>query len=124
MGTRAMLASVDFSSPVRVGRYGVDVEAFERVALPVLDRAAQVVVIDDIGGMELTSAVFAHAVESLFDSGRAVVATAHMRRHPVTDRPKARADVDLIEVTASNRDDLHGQLADLLRRRLRAHGRP
>src|SRR5919204_6822522 len=35
-GKRATLAHVTFSGPPRVGRYGVDVESFERIALPSL----------------------------------------------------------------------------------------
>jgi hypothetical protein len=35
-GERAVLAHVDLPGPPRVGRYGVDLPAFERVALPAL----------------------------------------------------------------------------------------
>ena len=35
-GRRATLAHVELPGPPRVGRYGVDVEAFERIALPSL----------------------------------------------------------------------------------------
>jgi nucleoside-triphosphatase len=33
-GSRATLAHVNFDGPPRMGRYGVDIEAFERVAFP------------------------------------------------------------------------------------------
>ncbi|HEX2032161.1 MAG TPA: nucleoside-triphosphatase [Actinomycetota bacterium] len=36
-GARAVLAHTGFAGPTRVGRYGVDLEAFERVALPALE---------------------------------------------------------------------------------------
>lgn len=117
-GARAMLASVDFSGPTRVGRYGVDVRAFERVALPALQQPARVVLIDEIGAMELASTAFRHAVQSLFHADRAIVATAHIRPDPVTDQLKARDDVDLVTVTAGNRDTLPGHLSDLVRSHL------
>lgn len=37
-GERAVLARVGLASKVRVGRYGVDLEAFERLALPEMAR--------------------------------------------------------------------------------------
>jgi nucleoside-triphosphatase len=35
-GESAVMAHVDFRGPIRVGKYGVDVPAFERIALPAL----------------------------------------------------------------------------------------
>jgi nucleoside-triphosphatase THEP1 len=50
-GRRTMLAHVDFRGPPRVGKYGVDLDAFERLALPALQPPARrgVVVIDEPG---------------------------------------------------------------------------
>ncbi len=50
-GPKAVLAHQDFQSGVRVGRFGVDVSAFERVALPALRRARETggaVIIDEL----------------------------------------------------------------------------
>jgi nucleoside-triphosphatase len=55
-GKEAELARVGFRSPVRVGRYGVNLEAFERLALPELARRdIDLIVIDEIGKMECVS---------------------------------------------------------------------
>lgn len=53
-GERATLAHVSFAGPPRVGKYGVDLEALERVALPALEKPARgaVVLIDELGKME------------------------------------------------------------------------
>src|ERR671934_145721 len=53
--------------PPRVGRYGVDLRTFERVALPALRAAGRdaVVVVDELGKMELASAAFREAVTDL-----------------------------------------------------------
>ena len=51
-GARATLSHVTLSSPHQVGRYGVDVEALERVGVAALRKAARsrlVVVVDEIG---------------------------------------------------------------------------
>ncbi len=55
-GDKAVIAHQDFDTGVRVGRYGVDVPAFERVALPVMERlltSDAVAIIDEIARMEL-----------------------------------------------------------------------
>src|SRR5919108_670065 len=68
-GDRAVLAHVDLPGPPRVGRYGVDLEAFERLALPALEPQEDgVAIVDELGKMELASAGFRDAVVALFDS--------------------------------------------------------
>jgi nucleoside-triphosphatase len=97
-----------------VGRYGVDVPAFERVALPVLDRVVAgggLVVIDELGQMELFSQPFVQAVQRLFDQDVPVVATVHAKAHPVTDALKQRPDVELLTVTREGQEALLERLA-------------
>jgi len=98
-GPEAVVAHQDFQTDVRVGRFGVDVPAFERVALPALRRAQDsggVVIVDELGRMELASAPFVAAVD--------------VYEHPVTDALKRRADVQRIAVSEVNRDQLPAQL--------------
>jgi nucleoside-triphosphatase len=115
-GDRGILAHVDLDGPPRVGRYGVDLDAFERVALPALGqpRAESVVLIDELGKMELASKRFREAVVALFDQPVPIVATVHMSRHPTSDALKRRADVEKLRLTVSNRDGLAGELAERL----------
>jgi nucleoside-triphosphatase len=106
-GERETLAHVDLPGPPRVGKYGVDLDSLERLAIPALRAApGALVVIDELGKMELASSAFRHAVEHVFASPTAVVATVHVFRHPLTDALKARSDVERLQVTAANRDDL------------------
>ncbi|MFN2590145.1 MAG: NTPase [Actinomycetota bacterium] len=113
-GERAVLAHQRIPGPPRVGRYGVDVEAFERVALPALEDPGRpgVVVIDELGKMELASARFREAVERLLSGQAAVVATVHVHRDPFTDALKRRFEV--LRLTRDNRDLLPAKLADRL----------
>jgi nucleoside-triphosphatase len=111
-GDRAVMAHTDISGPPRVGKYGVDLRTFERIALPALSAAAPsvVMVIDELGKMELASAAFRDAVTQAFDGEATVVATVHRFRHPFTDGLKRRSDVELISVTERSRDRLPDQL--------------
>ena len=68
-GESATLSHTDIGSPYRVGKYGVDIEALERVGVAAIREAVrqhELVVIDEIGKMELFSSVFKEAVEEAY----------------------------------------------------------
>lgn len=113
-GGRGVLAHVNYKGPPNVGKYGVDLAEFERVALPTLEADADVVVIDELGKMELASPAFRDAVERLFDREVAVVATVHVHRHPLTDALKSRPGVEVVHVTERKREALPLNLASRL----------
>jgi nucleoside-triphosphatase len=56
-GDRGVLAHMDLPGPPRVGKYGVDLQAFERLALAAISSPPRrgVTVIDELGKMELGS---------------------------------------------------------------------
>jgi nucleoside-triphosphatase len=96
-----------------VGKYGVDLAAFERLALPALMPGSEdgVFLIDELGKMELASEKFRNAVRELFESPVTLVATVHVARNPFTDALKRRGDIELVRVTHRNRDELSVRLA-------------
>jgi nucleoside-triphosphatase len=111
-GERATLAHVELPGPPRVGRYGVDLEAFEEIALPALDVPENgVVLIDEMGKMELASERFRGSVETLLEQPVPLVATRTRGPPSLHDRLKRRGDVELIRLTAKNRDALPAELA-------------
>ena len=115
-GARGVLAHVDLPGPPRVGRYGVDLPTFERVALPALraPRTGGVVVVDELGKMELASAAFREAIMEMLGRDVAVVATVHLGHHQFTDALKRRPDIRVVRVTDGTRDALPEQLMDYL----------
>jgi nucleoside-triphosphatase len=114
-GQRGLLAHVDIKGPPRVGRYGVDLDEFERLALPALERPSDgVVLIDELGKMELASERFREAVHALFQRPVPIAATVHTARHPFTDALKRRPDVSTIRLSAANRDCLPSEVAERL----------
>jgi nucleoside-triphosphatase len=116
-GDRATLAHRELPGPPRVGRYGVDLDAFERVALPALEpRGGGVVLIDELGKMELASERFRDAVERLWEAPIALAASVHVAHHPFTDRLKRRTETELLQLTGRNRDALPLELAERLAR--------
>jgi len=115
-GLRGRLAEVGLDSPYRVGRYGVDLENFDRLALPTLTiPGADLLVIDEIGKMECFSRAFEQAVRCALDGRVAVLGTIGRGGGPFMRSVRGREDVQLMEVTLANRAELPGRLAQMLR---------
>ncbi len=113
-GRTAVLAHVGIRSRFLVGRYGVDVNGFEELALPELGRPCDTILIDEIGKMECFSGRFVTAVWKLLDGRTQVVATVANKGAGFIAKVKARPDVEVWEVTRSNRDELPQRLAESL----------
>ncbi len=67
-GRSEVFAHVDFSSPYKVGRYGIKISKFEAVAIPAIENAlrkANLILIDEIGRMELLSSKFEKKLHTL-----------------------------------------------------------
>jgi nucleoside-triphosphatase len=113
-GAREVLAHIGLPGPPRVGRYGVDLAAFERVALSALDDPGRggVVIVDELGKMELASTAFRAAVLELLARDVAVVATVQIARHRFTSALKRRPDVRVVRVTETTREALPEQLME------------
>jgi nucleoside-triphosphatase len=111
-GEEGILAQVGLRGGPRVGRYGVDLEEFERIAIPTLEdvQADAVLVVDELGRMELSSRRFCESVRARFDADTPIVATVHAHRHPFTDALKRRDDIEVRRVTRANRDALPGEI--------------
>jgi nucleoside-triphosphatase len=100
----------------RVGRYGVDVDALERVGVAALERGmaqGRVLIIDEIGKMELFSARFKDIIEKLFKGDSNILATIFYKPHPFCDKLKTYPGVDLITVNKNNRDELVSRIVSL-----------
>jgi nucleoside-triphosphatase len=113
-GMECVLSHRDYRGMPRVGRYGVDVGAFERTALPELEdalRAGRPIVIDEIGKMELLSVRFRELVAEAFEGISPLLAVIKERGNGFVSKLKARADVALYTLTPENREPL---LKDML----------
>jgi nucleoside-triphosphatase len=111
-GERGVLAHVELPGPPRVGRYGVDLEAFEALALPAMKPRddKRVVLVDELGKMELASTRFREATRALFDDPVSIVATVQASPHPFTASLRRRVEVETLPLTTDNRDRLPVEL--------------
>jgi nucleoside-triphosphatase len=114
-GETGLLASDKINSPVRVGRYRVNLADIEGLACrsiesAIRDVAVRVVLIDEVASMEMASDRFKETVVVALESGKRVLGTIQDRRDPFIDRIRSRPDVSILRVDASSR----GQLPEIL----------
>jgi nucleoside-triphosphatase len=107
-GSRGILARAGMESRHRVGRYGVDTAGFEVFleAMDLLNLSAELVVIDEIGKMELFSSRFRALIRQVLDSDKAVLASIALHGSGLIRQIKQRPGIHLVEVTRGNRDQL------------------
>jgi nucleoside-triphosphatase len=95
---------------MRFGNYLVDLDTIESLAITAVQHAiakGQVVVIDEIGPMELLSPAFREVVHQLLRTPNLqAVGTIVQRPHQFADWVKAHPSVTILQLTPENRDDL------------------
>ena len=116
---RMVLASQEIESKVKVGLHGVDIEALNGVGVNAIRQAteeADIVVVDEVGKMEMESEEFVEAVKDALDSEKTVILTLHKKsRNPLLQDIRRRDDVRILEVTPVNRNLLPYKIVGLLK---------
>jgi len=108
------LAHISQPTGPQVGKYRVNLSGLDQVGVKAIQDALEtvdIVVIDEIGPMELFSSRFKQAVRDVLDSDKAALGVVHYRtRETLIDSIKKRGDVEIIEVSVANRDSLHNAI--------------
>ncbi|MGO9566815.1 MAG: nucleoside-triphosphatase [Desulfomonilaceae bacterium] len=115
-GREGVLAHEKIKSPVRVGKYGVNLEDLDRIAVPAMvpSEQGQIVVIDEIGKMECFSSLFRETLVQALDSSHKVLGSIALKGGQFIQRIKSRVDVKLFYVSEENRDALATSSVDIL----------
>jgi len=117
-GQEVILAHTNIHSPYRVSKYGVDIDGLDRVGVSALHKAAEqcdLVVIDEIGKMELFSPNFREAISQIINSGKRVLGTIMLNPNPWADAIKRQPQVHLVMVTRANHQDVLEELLHWLK---------
>ena len=116
-GQAAIIAHVDFKSRSQVGRYGVKVDVIDQLGAGAVRSAMDhrpIVIIDEIGKMELFSSPFQSAVLKAVSGPKIVLATAMLGEQPWLLALKSLPNVTVWEVTKLNRTRLVEQVLNWL----------
>jgi len=108
-GETKTFAHVKFKSNYRVSKYGVDISAVEEIGVKAIEEGIskkQLIIIDEIGKMELYSDKFQKAVIEALNSKSPVLGTITKSPLPFVEKVKSRKDVKVMEITKDNRDKL------------------
>jgi nucleoside-triphosphatase len=115
-GKRDILAHVDIGGRARIGKYGVDIAALDRLGVVAIEEtvaAGGIVVVDEIGPMEMLSHYFRTAVLEALKSDSMLLGTIAKRRNPSCDQVRALPQVTVMEIDPRNREALLPVLLNL-----------
>ena len=117
-GETGILSHVDFPKEKRVGKYGVSLQNLENIGVVSIEQAladSELVVIDEIGKMELLSSRFKEAVLKAIESNKCVLGTVMLNPNPFTDAIKRHSSVRLFTVTVENRNQVSRSLIQCIK---------
>jgi nucleoside-triphosphatase len=113
-----VFAHETMKSRVRSGRYGINVAALEGLGTRALAEAresADVIVIDEVGKMEVESEPFTKSVMDTLDTNKSIVMTLHKKsRNPLLQDIRRRDELRLLEVTPINKNLLAFKIVHLI----------
>ncbi|KAJ8960120.1 hypothetical protein NQ314_006101 [Rhamnusium bicolor] len=98
------------------GQYAVHLADFEKLALPVFEKSKKLLIIDEIGKMEMFSEKFQDSVRKvMMNKDIRFIATIPLKGGPVLVKQlKENRDSMLITVTELNRNHLLDEVVDLI----------
>lgn len=108
-GREGVMAHVGIQSRDRVGKYAVDISVIDTLAVESLRRAKSegyMIIIDEIGPMELLSTKFRAEVHDIFNGNYDVLGTVAKRKNDFINRIRRLPDVTVIEIYPGNRDEI------------------
>jgi nucleoside-triphosphatase len=117
-GQRGWLAHVNQPTGPKIGKYHVNLTDLEVVGVnAILDAIenADILAVDEIGPMELSSTVFSKALVKAVESSKPMFGTIHYGlNNPIVNGIKTREETEILKVTYKNREDLHNLIANKL----------
>ena len=115
-GIEIALANIGMKSSYRVGKYRVNITAFEELVVPVIDprimSSSDLIIVDEVGKMECLSNRFRKTLKRLLDSDQITLGTIALWGDEYIESVKKRRDVEIMEVTLENRDSLLASLKE------------
>jgi len=116
-GKSGVLSHINVQSSYRVSKYKVNLSDLENIGVNELTDSGDidVFVVDEIGKMEVFSEKFCFAVNNILNSKHLVIGTISKRGAGFIKEVRDRNDVELIEVTFSNRDRLPVEICNKIK---------
>lgn len=118
-GRSGWLAHIHEESGPSVGKYRVNLHDLQHIGVTAIQSAietADVVIVDEVGPMELCSAAFKKTVIRALQSSKILIGVLHHRaRDPLISVIHTTPQIHIVEVTLANRRQLHETVFDMIR---------
>ncbi len=119
---KATLAHLGIESKYMYGKYGVDLTVLENVGVKALvdaEEKADIIIVDEVGKLEVESEKFVDEVKNVLDADKAAILTLHKKsRNPLLQDIRKRDDIRILEVTPINRNLLPYKVMKLMKGQL------
>ncbi len=117
-GATEVFGNIDQESKFMVGKIGIDLRKFESISIDAIKNACEecdIIIIDEIGKIEVESELFVNTVKDALDVDKPMILTLHKKsRNPLLQDIRRRDDVRILEVTPTNRNLLPYKIVRLL----------
>jgi nucleoside-triphosphatase len=112
----AIFAHQDFKSDYKVSKYGVDLSVLERYGIDVVKSysSPKLIIIDEIGKMELFSQKFRDFIAQIFDSDHNILATMKVNPDQFCRMLLERPDVKVFNLSRNNFQEVKVKILKLL----------
>lgn len=103
-----ILAHINLLSQYKVSKYYVDIQNFEKLIIPELNlvNKKKIILIDEIGKMELFSKNFREKIIEIFKLDKIIIATIPISKIKFIENLKSLPKVKIYEITLENRNQL------------------
>lgn len=108
-GKRQRIADVNLHSDIRMGRYGIAIEAFEDFALQAISKSSstsKIIIIDEIGPIQFLSTKFKQQTNNILTGPNCVIGTIFYNKHPDIDEIKKIPGIKIYSMTRENRNTI------------------
>lgn len=108
-GKRQRIADVNLHSDIRMGRYGIDIEAFEDFALQAISNSSstsKIIIIDEIGPIQFLSTKFKQQINNILTGPNCVIGSIFYNKHPDVDEIKKIPGIKIYSMTRENRNTI------------------
>lgn len=124
-GEKEVFASKEFNTREKTetddGTYFINIDPLERIGVKAIrdaiaDEDVDIIIIDEVGKMEMHSEQFNKAVKEALDCPKPIIMTLHKKsRNPLLQDLRRRDDVRILEVTPVNKNLLPYKIEKLLK---------
>jgi nucleoside-triphosphatase len=117
-GKEGVLAEKRFKSPYKVSKYGVILKDLEEIGVKEIEEGLKgdfLVVVDEIGKMELFSEKFREIILKALDSQKnKILGTIMLKPNPFCDKIKQRKDTKVFYLERENKERVKEEILNLL----------